>query len=59
MSGDKLIAVVGIVMALILVGANGRLRAMPLRRQALMALGWIAIIVVVALAFGAARPPAI
>ncbi|WP_225206211.1 hypothetical protein [Novosphingobium huizhouense] len=59
MNGDKLIAIVGIVMALILVGANGRLRAMPRRRQALMALGWIAIIVVVALAFGSARPPAI
>ena len=59
MSGDKLIAIIGIVMALILVGANGRLREMPRQRMLLMAAGWIAIIVVVALAFGSARPPAI
>ncbi|BEV00526.1 hypothetical protein [Novosphingobium olei] len=59
MSGDKLIAIIGIVMALVLVGANGRMRTLPRQRMLLMAAGWIAIIVVVALAFGSARPPAI
>lgn len=55
MSGDKVVAIVGIAMALVLILANGRLRRMPMRSAAIMAAVWVGIIVVAAIVFAGFR----
>lgn len=59
MSADTLVAITGIVMALVLVGANGGLRRLPRQRMLGMAAIWLVVILVAALAFGFVRPPSI
>lgn len=56
MSGDTLVAIAGVLMALVLVGANGGLRRLPRQRMLVMAAIWVAIIVAVALVFGVVHP---
>jgi len=53
--GDRIVAVIGIVMALILVLSNSRLRQQPIGAKLWMAGAWAAIIVVAALAFAGFR----
>lgn len=51
MSADTIVRLIGLAMALTLVLANGRLRALPWRRQLALALVWIGLIVLAALLF--------
>ena len=51
MSGDRIVALIVIVMALILVLSNARLRQQPFGAKLWMAGVWLAIIVVAPLAF--------
>jgi len=55
MSGDRVVAIIGLLMALALVLANGRLRAMPVGKSVRYAAIWVAIIVVAALLFSGFR----
>ncbi|GEN98426.1 hypothetical protein NSE01_02590 [Novosphingobium sediminis] len=55
MTPDKVVAVIGIVMALVLVLANGRLRGLKLSSGLMMAGAWVAIILAAALAFAGYR----
>lgn len=55
MSGDRLVGLIGIAMALVLVMANGGLRRLPLGTKARMAAIWIVIIVVAAAVFAGFR----
>jgi hypothetical protein len=50
-SGDRIVALVGIAMALILVLSNLRLKQQPIGAKLWMLGAWLAIIVVAALAF--------
>jgi hypothetical protein len=52
---DKFVALIGIVMALFLVLANGRLRGLKLSSGLIMAGAWVVIIVAAALAFAGYR----
>ncbi|WP_225007384.1 MULTISPECIES: hypothetical protein [Novosphingobium] len=56
MSGDTLVAIAGVIMALVLVSANGGLRRLPRKRMFVVAAIWLAIIVAVALAFTVVHP---
>lgn len=51
MTGDKIVATIGIIMALVLVLTNSRLRQQPIGPKLWMVAAWAAIIVVAALAF--------
>ncbi len=51
MSGDTLVAIAGVLMALVLVGANGGLRRLPRKRMFGMVAIWVGIIVAAALVF--------
>ena len=51
-----LVAIAGVLMALVLVGANGGLRRLPRQRMLGMAAIWIAIILAAALVFGLVHP---
>jgi len=53
--GDRIVAVIGVVMALILVLSNSRLRQQPIGAKLWMAGAWAAIIVLAALAFAGFR----
>ncbi|MBX9884072.1 MAG: hypothetical protein K2X68_03780 [Novosphingobium sp.] len=55
MTPDKFVALLGIVMALVLVLANGRLRGVKLSSGMFMAGVWAAIILAAALAFAGYR----
>ena len=55
MSGDRLVAIVGIVMSLILVLANRRFRQQALGTKAWMVGVWLVIIVAVAVLFSQFR----
>ncbi|MBU6393928.1 MAG: hypothetical protein KGQ75_05085 [Sphingomonadales bacterium] len=55
MTPDKVVAVIGIVMALVLVLANGRLRGLKLSSGMMMAGAWVVIILAVAVAFAGFR----
>jgi hypothetical protein len=52
---DKFVALIGIVMALVLVLANGRLRAVKPSSGMMMAGAWVAIIFAAALLFAGYR----
>jgi hypothetical protein len=52
---DRFVALIGIVMALVLVLANGRLRALKLSSGLMMAAVWLAVILAAALAFAGYR----
>lgn len=56
MSADTLVAVIGVLMALMIVGANGGLRRLPARRMLALAAVWGVVIVIVALAFTVIHP---
>ncbi|MCH7627313.1 MAG: hypothetical protein IH997_01180 [Proteobacteria bacterium] len=49
MSGDTLVAIAGVLMALVLVGANGGLRRLPRKRMFGMVAIWVGIIVAAAI----------
>ncbi len=55
MTPDKFVALIGIVMALVLVLANGRLRGMKPLSGVMMAGAWVVIILAAALAFAGYR----
>lgn len=55
MTPDKVVAVIGIVMALVLVLANGRLRGLKLSSGMMMAGAWVVIILALAVAFAGFR----
>lgn len=55
MTPDKVVAVIGIMMALVLVLANGRLRGLKLSSGMMMAAAWVVIILAVAVAFAGFR----
>ncbi len=55
MSGDKLVAIIGIMMALILVITNSSLRQQPWRAKAWMAGVWLVIIIGAAALFSGFR----
>lgn len=55
MTPDKVVAVIGIMMALMLVLANGRLRGLKLSSGMMMAVAWVVIILAVAVAFAGFR----
>ena len=55
MTGDKIVALIGIAMALVLVLGNSKLRREPLGTKAWMAAAWAAINLVAALAFAGFR----
>lgn len=55
MTPDKFVALIGIVMALVLVLANGRLRGLQLSSGLMMAAAWVVIILTAALAFAGYR----
>lgn len=55
MTPDKVVAVIGIMMALVLVLANGRLRGLKLSSGMMMAGAWMVIILAVAVAFAGFR----
>lgn len=55
MTPDKVVAISGIVMALVLVLANGRLRGLKLSSGMMMAGVWVVIILAVAVAFAGFR----
>lgn len=55
MTPDKFVAVIGIVMALVLVFANGRLRGLKLSTGMIMAAVWLVIILAATLAFAGYR----
>lgn len=55
MTPDKVVAVIGIAMALVLVLANGRLRGLKLSSGLMMAGAWVVIILAVAVAFAGFR----
>lgn len=55
MTPDKFVALLGIVMALVLVLANGRLRSLKLSSGMMMAGVWAVIILAAALAFAGYR----
>jgi hypothetical protein len=52
---DKIVAVIGIAMSLVLVLANSRLRQQPIGARLWMGAAWAAIIVVAAVAFARFR----
>jgi hypothetical protein len=54
-TGDKIVAIIGIVMALVLVLANGRLRQLPWRANAWMAGVWLVLIIAAAVLFAGFR----
>jgi hypothetical protein len=54
-SGDKLVAIIGIMMALILVITNSSLRQQPWRAKAWMAGVWLVIIIGAAALFAGFR----
>jgi len=54
-SGDRIVAIIGIVMALVLVLANSRLRRQPLRASAWMAGVWLVLIIASAVLFAGFR----
>lgn len=53
--GDRIVAILGIVMALVLVLANSRLRQQPIGAKLWMAAAWSAIILIASLAFAGFR----
>lgn len=55
MTPDKFVTIIGIVMALVLVLANGRLRGLKLSTSMMMAGAWVVIILAAALAFAGYR----
>lgn len=55
MTPDKFVALIGIVMALVLVLANGRLRGLKLSSGMMMAAAWVVIILAAAVAFAGFR----
>lgn len=55
MTPDKLVALIGVVMALVLVSANGRLREVKLSSGLMMAGAWVVIILAAAVAFAGYR----
>lgn len=55
MTPDKFVALIGIVMALVLVLGNGRLRGLKLSTGMMMAAVWVVIILAVALLFAGYR----
>lgn len=55
MTPDKFVALIGIMMALTLVLANGRLRGLKLSSGMMMAGAWVVIILAAALAFAGFR----
>lgn len=55
MTPDKVVAIIGIVMALVLVLTNGRLRGLKLSSGMMMAGAWVLIILAVAVAFAGFR----
>ena len=55
MTADRIVPLIGIVMALVLVLANSRLRRQAIGTKLWMAAAWAAIILVVALAFAGFR----
>lgn len=55
MTPDKVVAIIGIVMALVLVLANGRLRGLRLSSGMMMAGAWVLIILAVTVAFAGFR----
>ena len=55
MTPDKVVAIIGLVMSLILVLSNGVLRRMRFGTQIWMAAVWVAIILAAALAFAGYR----
>lgn len=55
MTPDKFVALIGIVAALVLVLANGRLRGLKLSSGMMMAGAWVVIILAAALAFAGFR----
>lgn len=55
MTPDKFVALIGIVMALVLVLANGHLRRLKLSSGMMMAGVWVVIILAAALAFAGFR----
>lgn len=55
MTPDKFVALIGIVMALVLVLANGRLRALKFSSGMMMAGAWVVIILAAALVFAGYR----
>jgi hypothetical protein len=52
---DKFVALIGIVMTLVLVLANGKLRSLKLSSGLIMAGAWVVIILASALAFAGYR----
>ena len=55
MTPDKFVALIGVVMALVLVLANGKLRGLKLSSGLIMAGAWAVIILAVALVFAGYR----
>lgn len=55
MTPDKFVALIGIVMALVLVLANGKVRRIGFSTQLWMAGAWVVIILAAALAFAGYR----
>ena len=55
MTPDKIVAIIGLVMSLILVMSNGELKRMRFGTQIWMAAVWVAIILAAALAFAGFR----
>lgn len=55
MSGDKIVAIIGILTALVLLLASGRLRELPWRANAWMAGVWLVIIIAAAVLFAGFR----
>lgn len=55
MTPDRFVALIGIVMALVLVAANSRLRAIKLSSGLIMAAIWVVLILAAALAFAGYR----
>lgn len=55
MTPDKFVALLGLVLALVLVLANSRLRQQPIGAKLWMAAAWVAIIIVAAAMFAGFR----
>ncbi len=52
MSGDTIVAVIGVVMAAFILSRNSTVSALPLQRKVIYALAWAAIIAISALFVG-------
>ncbi len=55
MSADRIVVIIGIVMALMLVFSNGRLMRQPKQKLLMMAAGWAVLIIVAGLVFAGFR----